>query len=111
MTPPAHRKHFVAGPLPLDWFECAAKIGPSAVVLGILLFFKRGFGDTQICLSAEFTRRFSVSESTRRRTLRKMAAAALIKLEVRGKKTRIEILEAPANRASGQAATTGVQQP
>ena len=76
----------------MDWFELAAKCGPSAVTLGFLLHYKRGFGDRELCVSAELAKRFGVSESTRRRTFRKMAAAGLIEVKITGRKLRVVLL-------------------
>lgn len=92
-VPPTRKpSHFVKGPLQLDWFERTAKCGPSAVTLGLLLHYKRGFGDRELCVSTELAKRFGVSESTRRRTLRKMAAAGLIEMKITGRKRRVVLL-------------------
>jgi len=94
MTHPASQKKppFIKGPLPLPWFERAAKCGPSAIMLGLLLYYKHGLGHQELSISAELVKRYSVSESTRRRTLRRMAAAGLIRLEIKGRQLRVVLL-------------------
>lgn len=86
------RRRFVKGPLPLEWFERASQCGPAAVTLGMLLFYKHGLGLSPLSISVELAKQFSVSESTRRRTLRKMATAGLIQLQIVGRTLRVELL-------------------
>jgi DNA-binding MarR family transcriptional regulator len=86
------RRAFVKGPLPLDWFERAAKCSQSAVILGLLLFFKHGLGHQELSLSTELAERYSISESTKRRTLRKREAAGLIRMVIKGRKLRVELV-------------------
>ena len=93
-VPPTDRKRspFVKGPIPMSWLERASKCGPSAVALGVLIYWRHGMNYEEISISTELTKRFGVSESTRRRTLRKMAAAGLIEMKITGRKRRVVLL-------------------
>ena len=100
ILPSRGRSQFIKGPLPLKWFERASQCGPAAVTLGLLLFYKHGFGHKDLSVSAELTKRFSVSESTRRRTLRRMEAEGLIRTMIEGRKLRVQIILGPTSQAT-----------
>jgi DNA-binding transcriptional ArsR family regulator len=91
ITPRKRQDRFIKGPLPLAWLEQAAQCSPSAVKVGLLLFYLRGLGHTELYLSNERAGWFQMSRNTKRAALNAMERAGLVTLKRSGQRVMVTI--------------------
>ncbi len=88
------------GPVPLDWLEAAAACGGKALVVAVLLWFRRGVtGSIEVNVGRSLRDRFAVSQQSFRRALASLERAGLVAVERhRGRSPRITLLDPPTDR-------------
>ena len=75
-------KFFLHPKVQLVWIEKAAELGIQTLVVGLLLQFRAVLnGKESVTLPKEFLSKFGVSRGTKRRALKKLEEAGLIRVE------------------------------
>jgi hypothetical protein len=92
-------RHFIKGPIPLSWFECAARLPGKAAMVGLLLWFMKGMiGDKPIIVSTSLIKRFGIGRKAAGRALMALEQAGLITADRRsGRLARVQILPMSAS--------------
>jgi hypothetical protein len=82
------RGKFIAGPINVSWIRKASQLGVKALLVGLALWHLRGLrkADTFIVLNL-MLREWGVLPDAKRRALRVLERAGLIKIERRGKRS------------------------
>jgi hypothetical protein len=84
---------FIKGPLPFTWFERAAACSPTAVKVGLLLFYLHGLKRKTLSLSNEMAKRFHISRNSKRNALCSLEAGGLVKLRTCGQRVVITLCQ------------------
>ncbi len=89
-------KFFLHPKVQLVWIEKAAELGLHVLVVGLLLQFRKLLlGKDSVTLPKEFLSKFGVSRGTKRRALKKLEEAGLIRVEQEtGRSPLITVLKA-----------------
>jgi DNA-binding transcriptional ArsR family regulator len=82
------RGKFIAGPIDVSWIVQASRLGVGALFLGNFLWYLRGLrkSDT-FTVSNLMLREWGIQPDAKRRALRKLEKAGLIRVERRGKRS------------------------
>ena len=77
--------HFIKGPLPVIWIERAGELSKSALLLGLGLFFIQGLNrGGKFKLSPSRLAELGIDRYAKRRGLKQLESAGLIRVESRG---------------------------
>jgi len=79
--PDRNGRRFLRGPVPLDWLEHAARLNASALSVGVALWYLAGVtrSHTSLALSNERLKSWGVTRYTKRRALKRLEDAGLIR--------------------------------
>ena len=99
VTTVKRKGRFLKGPIPLDWLQTAADCRGKAMVVAMLLWYRRGVtGSLEVNVGRELRRKFSVSPSTFRRALADLERRGLLTVQRGvGRSPCITILDPPVD--------------
>jgi DNA-binding transcriptional ArsR family regulator len=91
---------FIAGPVDAAWVIHAAQLGVKALLLGMVLWHLKGLRKTNSFIVSNLTtKEWGIGSDAKRRALRKLEKAGLIRVERQSKRSpRITILSANTSR-------------
>jgi hypothetical protein len=86
---PKHQSHlFIRGPIPVWWIQLASnECGPSAVIVGMLLFFWMGLRRKPALISKPEIEKWGITRNTRDKAVKELCLAQLITITKKGKRS------------------------
>lgn len=89
-NPKAGSGHFIKGPIPVDWIAKANKIGKSASLVGLVLWYTYGLTKNKtVVLTSKKTKEFNLSRYIKYEGLKALEKAGLITVKRRKKQNPI----------------------
>lgn len=93
-------KHFLKGPIYLDWLATASRAGGKALAVGTALWFQAGLQGTKTFkIRGGYMRRMGVGRKAVSRSLHRLAEVGLLRLDSqRGRSPVVELYDRPPNK-------------
>ncbi len=78
------REKFIKGPIPLKWLTTAASLSPTAVKLGLVIWFLSGLTKQKtVKLTNRYLNEFAIHRTSKYKNLKRMEKAGLIRISQR----------------------------
>src|SRR5262249_44483237 len=95
------RGEFIMGPIDIAWVRQAAKLGVTALLVGLVLWYLKGLRRTNnFIISNVMVAKWGVQPDAKSRALRKLEKAGLVSIERRGKRSPLVSLVVNVNVAA-----------